>query len=55
MNKTCNTCACDKVCDHNKWGWENCNNHVQAKFFVKWTYRADKQEDGDDNGNTKPR
>lgn len=41
MNKTCDTCACNKVCDHDKWGWENCGNHVQAVFFPKWTYNDD--------------
>ncbi len=29
---TCNTCACDKVCDHDKFGFENCNNYIPADF-----------------------
>lgn len=27
---TCSTCACDKVCDHDKYGFENCNNYIPA-------------------------
>ena len=27
MNK-CETCKCNKVCDHNKFGFENCNNYI---------------------------
>ena len=27
---TCETCRCDKVCDHNRFGFENCNNYVPA-------------------------
>ena len=26
----CNTCKCNKVCDHNKYGFENCNNYISA-------------------------
>lgn len=25
---TCSTCACDKVCDHDKYGFENCDNYI---------------------------
>lgn len=25
---TCETCKANKVCDHNKYGFENCNNHI---------------------------
>ena len=25
---TCNTCKANKVCDHNKYGFENCNNYI---------------------------
>lgn len=28
--KTCSTCACDKICDHNKYGFENCNSYISA-------------------------
>jgi hypothetical protein len=28
IDKTCNTCRCNKICDHNKYGFENCNNYV---------------------------
>ena len=27
---TCNTCKANKVCDHNKYGFENCNNYISA-------------------------
>lgn len=27
-DKTCNTCRCNKVCDHNKYGFENCDNYI---------------------------
>ena len=26
--KTCSTCQCNKVCDHNKYGFENCGNYI---------------------------
>ena len=26
--KTCNNCLANKVCDHNKFGFENCNNFL---------------------------
>ena len=26
----CNTCKCNKVCDHNKYGFENCDNYISA-------------------------
>lgn len=27
---TCETCKANKVCDHNKYGFENCNNYISA-------------------------
>lgn len=27
---SCNTCKANKVCDHNKYGFENCNNYISA-------------------------
>lgn len=27
MNK-CETCKCNKVCDHNYFGFENCDNYI---------------------------
>lgn len=33
--KTCNTCACDRVCDHNWHGWETCGNWIPAWISVK--------------------
>lgn len=26
----CDTCRCNKVCDHNKFGFENCGNYIPA-------------------------
>lgn len=28
---TCSTCKANKVCDHNKHGFENCNNYIPEK------------------------
>lgn len=28
--KTCSTCQCNKVCDHNKYGFENCGNYISG-------------------------
>lgn len=28
MINTCEKCACNKVCDHNRFGFENCNNFI---------------------------
>lgn len=25
---TCDTCKCNKVCDHDKFGFENCGNYI---------------------------
>ena len=36
MYKTCDTCACNKVCDHDKYGFENCDNYVQAVRHSEW-------------------
>ena len=27
MNK-CETCKANRICDHNRFGWENCNNYI---------------------------
>ena len=27
-NKTCDTCRCNKVCDHNNFGFEDCGNYI---------------------------
>lgn len=34
MNK-CENCICNPVCDHNKYGWENCNNYKDKSLFVE--------------------
>lgn len=28
MNNKCDTCRCNSVCDHNKYGFENCDNYI---------------------------
>ena len=33
--KTCNKCACNKVCNHDLFGFENCGNFVPAADVVK--------------------
>ena len=27
-DKTCNTCKANKVCDHDKYGYETCGNYI---------------------------
>lgn len=47
--KTCNTCKCNKICDHNKYGFDNCENHisddvvevVRCKDCKYWTEEKD--------------
>lgn len=33
---TCNTCEANKVCDHNKYGFENCDNHIPPDSMDKF-------------------
>ena len=33
--KTCSTCQCNKVCDHNKYGFENCGNYISADLALR--------------------
>lgn len=44
---TCDTCKANKVCDHNKYGFENCGNYIPAdvvpraevdKTITEWAY-----------------
>ena len=35
MNKTCKNCACNKVCNHNVYGFENCGNFIPAEDVAK--------------------
>lgn len=28
LQKNCNNCACNKVCNHDEWGFENCGNWI---------------------------
>jgi hypothetical protein len=34
MIKTCDSCACDKVCDHNKYNFENCDSYTSKWISV---------------------
>lgn len=33
--KTCSTCQCNKVCDHNKYGFENCGNYISDDLALR--------------------
>ena len=33
--KTCNNCACNKVCNHDLFGFENCGNFIPAEDVAK--------------------
>lgn len=33
--KTCSTCQCNKVCDHNKYGFENCGNYISGDLVPR--------------------
>lgn len=35
MIKTCDNCVCNKVCDHNIYGFENCDNYIPRWVSVK--------------------
>lgn len=35
MDKTCNKCACNKVCNHDIYGFENCGNFIPAEKALK--------------------
>ena len=37
--KTCSTCQCNKVCDHNKYGFENCGNYISADLVPRSTIK----------------
>ena len=28
IEKSCNTCKANKICDHNKFGFEDCGNYI---------------------------
>ena len=30
--RTCETCKANKVCDHNKYGFENCGNYIPKEI-----------------------
>ncbi len=38
----CDNCICNKVCDHNKYGFENCNN-FKDKSLISETVRKNPQ------------
>ena len=31
----CENCICNPVCDHNKYGFENCDNYKDKSLFVE--------------------
>ena len=35
MTNTCNKCACNKVCNHDVFGFENCGNFIPAEDVVE--------------------
>lgn len=35
MDKTCNKCICNKVCNHDLFGFENCGNFMPAEKALK--------------------
>lgn len=35
MDKTCINCACNKVCNHDIYGFENCGNFIPAEKALK--------------------
>ena len=35
MDKTCNKCACNKVCNHDLFGFESCGNFISAEDVVE--------------------
>ena len=45
----CNTCKANKVCDHTKYGFENCNNYIPEDAVEakpgKWKRRMDPELD----------
>ena len=46
MDKTCNKCVCNKVCNHDLFGFENCGNFMPAEDVVevvhsKWILYTD--------------
>ena len=34
-DKTCNNCICNKVCNHDLFGFENCGNFIPAEDVAK--------------------
>lgn len=35
VNKTCSKCACNKVCNHDVYGFENCGNFISAEDVLE--------------------
>jgi hypothetical protein len=35
MENKCENCIHNDVCDHNKYGWENCNNYKDKSLCVE--------------------
>lgn len=34
---TCNTCRCNKICNHDLYGFENCNNYIPRENLIPKT------------------
>jgi hypothetical protein len=39
---TCDKCKANKICDHNKFGFENCNNFIPYYDIESMKYFAEK-------------
>ena len=35
MDKTCKECACNKVCNHDVYGFESCGNFIKKEKALK--------------------
>lgn len=52
---TCDTCKCNKVCDHDKYGFENCGNYISAgciekekiSSYIRENFSIDKTKNAD--------
>ena len=42
MNK-CDTCKANKVCDHNRFGFENCGSYISKSEWISVDERLPKQ------------
>ena len=47
MDKTCNKCACNKVCNHDLFGFEKCGNFIPAADVAEVKYGEWTKDDSD--------